>query len=565
MNPLLSIKGLGVRFGQHQAVNGLDLILERGKMLALVGESGCGKSVTALSILGLLPDSARLSGAIDFAGQDLLSLTPRQLRALRGNDISMVFQEPMTSLNPLHTVGEQISESLRQHLGLSPRLARARAIELLDRVQLPHPSQRVDYYPHQLSGGQRQRVMIAMAVACEPKLLIADEPTTALDVTVQGKIMALIDDLRRSMSMSVLMISHDLGLMSQWADDVAVMHGGRKLEHNASAELFADPQHDYTRGLMAASLHYQPNLHYRQRCLTEIRAGKAADEPPFTLYTPPTLSFPSPLAVASSPPVLATRGLNVSYTQGSQRVKAVSEVSFELFKGETLGLVGESGCGKSTLSRAILQLVKADSGQILLHGSDILGLKGSQLGALRSRVQMIFQDPFASLNPRQTVRGILDRVLKVNGVKDKKTRQQRIATMIDRVGLPQHSLDRFAHEFSGGQRQRIGIARALITRPELVICDEAVSALDVSIQAQVLNLLLELKSEFGLSYLFISHNLDVVRYMADRVLVMQRGKIVESGEVARVWQSPQHAYTQELLSALGAEHFTQHAQPREIA
>ncbi len=531
MNPLLSIKGLSVRFGEHRAVNSLDLTLERGKMLALVGESGCGKSATALSILRLLPDYAQISGAITFEGQNLLALPPRQLRALRGNDIAMVFQEPMTSLNPVHTVGEQIMESLREHLGLSGRLARARAVELLELVQLPNPVQRIDYYPHQLSGGQRQRVMIAMAVACEPKLLIADEPTTALDVTVQGKIMALINQLRKSMSMSVLMISHDLGLVSQWADEVVVMHGGHKLEQNHAAELFAHPQHEYTQGLLAASLHYQPNLHYRQRRLTEIHAGKEQGEPLFSLLTPPTLSFPSLTQTAASKPILAARGINVSYTQGRERVNAVSEVSFDIFKGETLGLVGESGCGKSTLSRAILHLVKPDSGQILLDGINTVGLKESQLGLLRSKVQMIFQDPFASLNPRQTVRGILDRVLKVNGVNDKKQRQLRIATMIDRVGLPQHSLDRFAHEFSGGQRQRIGIARALITQPELVICDEAVSALDVSIQAKILNLLLEMKHEFGLSYLFISHNLDVVRYMADRVLVMKKGQIVESGEV----------------------------------
>ncbi|MEG3135129.1 ABC transporter ATP-binding protein [Rouxiella sp. T17] len=565
MNPLLSIEGLGVRFGQHQAVDSLDLTLARGKMLALVGESGCGKSAIALSILGLLPEYAQVSGAITYEGQNLITLPPRQLRALRGNEIAMVFQEPMTSLNPVHTVGEQIIESLREHLGLTGRMARSRAIELLERVQLPNPEKRVDFYPHQLSGGQRQRVMIAMAVACEPKLLIADEPTTALDVTVQGKIMALIDELRKSMSMSVLMISHDLGLMSQWADEVAVMHGGRKLEQNLTAELFAHPQHEYTRGLMAASLHYQPNLHYRQRRLTEIRAGKGQGEPLFTLFTPPTLSFPSLAHTAASQPILSAREVNVSYTQGGQRVDAVSKVNFDLFKGETLGLVGESGCGKSTLSRAILHLVNPDSGQILLNGTDTVGLKESQLGLLRSKVQMIFQDPYASLNPRQTVGGILDRVLKVNGVKDKKQRQQRIATMVDRVGLPRQSLERFAHEFSGGQRQRIGIARALITQPELVICDEAVSALDVSIQAQILNLLLEMKHELGLSYLFISHNLDVVRYMADRVLVMQKGKIVESGEVETVWNRPQHPYTQELLSALGAEHFNHHNQQQEIA
>jgi len=565
MKPLLSIKGLNVGFGQQRAVNSLDLTLARGQMLALVGESGCGKSATALSILGLLPDYANIGGEIMFEGQNLLTLPAKKLRQLRGKDISMVFQEPMTSLNPVHTVGDQIVESLSVHLGLSRSLARKRAIELLERVELPRPEIRVDYYPHQLSGGQRQRVMIAMAVACEPKLLIADEPTTALDVTVQGKIMALIDRLRKSMSMSVLMISHDLGLMSQWADEVAVMFGGRKLEHNVTAELFSQPRHEYTRGLMAASLHYQQNVHYRQRCLTEIRAQQLQGEPVFSLFTPPTLSFPPLAEIVDARPLLEARHLHVSFQQGGESVDAVSDVNFTLFKGETVGLVGESGCGKSTLSRTLLRLLTTDRGQILLNGIDIVPLPESQLTPLRSKVQMIFQDPFASLNPRQTVKGILDRVLRVNGVKDKHLRNQRILAIIDRVGLPQHSLDRYAHEFSGGQRQRIGIARALITQPELVVCDEAVSALDVSIQAQILNLLLELKKEFGLSYLFISHNLDVVRYMADRVLVMQKGKIVESGEVQNVWQRPQHAYTRELLSSVGKYQFTDEKQQRESA
>jgi len=565
MTALLSIKGLNVRFGQQQAVNSLDLTLARGQMLALVGESGCGKSATALSILGLLPDYANIGGEINFEGQNLLTLPARQLRQLRGNDISMVFQEPMTSLNPVHTVGDQIIESLSVHLGLSRSLARKRAIELLELVELPSPEIRVDYYPHQLSGGQRQRVMIAMAVACEPKLLIADEPTTALDVTVQGKIMALIDTLRKSMSMSVLMISHDLGLMSQWADEVAVMFGGRKLEQNVTAELFSHPKHEYTRGLMAASLHYQQNVHYRQRCLTEIRAQKVQGEPVFSLFTPPPLSFPSLDETFDTRPLLEARHLHVSFQQGGKSVDAVSAVNFTLFKGETLGVVWESGCGKSTLSRTLLRLLTPDHGQILLNGTDIVPLPESQLTPLRSKVQMIFQDPYASLNPRQTVKGILDRVLRVNGVKDKHLRNQRILAIIDRVGLPQHSLDRYAPAFSGGQRQRIGIARALITQPELVVCDEAVSALDVSIQAQILNLLLELKKEFGLSYLFISHNLDVVRYMADRVLVMQKGKIVESGEVQNVWQRPQHAYTRELLSSVGKYQFTDEKKQRESA
>jgi len=547
MSALLSVENLRVRFGQHAAVDSVSFNLAQGEMLALVGESGSGKSATALSIMGLLASQAEVSGRILFEDRDLLSLPKPVLRGLRGDQISMIFQEPMTSLNPVYSVGAQIAESLRLHQRLNRKQARARAIELLDLVNIPDPARRVDDFPHQLSGGQRQRVMIAMAVACEPKLLIADEPTTALDVTVQANIMMLLDRLRSELSLSILMISHDLGLVSQWADHVAVMHHGTVVEQGSAEAIFHHPKHEYTRGLMEASLSGENDLHYRQRLLTEIRYdGKNR----FHLHQPAMLPF-APLSEGKTDvPLLSVDDLAVSYKQGRKRIPALQHVSFNLHAGETLGLVGESGCGKSTLSRTLLRLINADSGNIRLEGTEITHQPESALKTLRKNVQMIFQDPYASLNPRQTIFSILDSVLRLHDPAPAAQRLQRIHSMLDRVGLPGQALHRYAHEFSGGQRQRIGIARALIVKPRLVICDEAVSALDVSIQAQILNLLLEMKQELGLSYLFISHNLAVVRYMSDNVLVMNQGQIVESGEVGKIWHSPQHPYTQQLLTAV---------------
>lgn len=550
MSALLSVENLQVRFGQHAAVDRVSFNLAQGEMLALVGESGSGKSATALSIMGLLASQADVSGRILFEGRDLLSLPKPLLRGLRGDQISMIFQEPMTSLNPVYSVGKQIAESIRLHQRLNRKQARARAIELLDLVNIPDPARRVDDFPHQLSGGQRQRVMIAMAVACEPKLLIADEPTTALDVTVQANIMMLLDRLRSELSLSILMISHDLGLVSKWADQVAVMHHGTVVEQGSAEAIFRHPKHEYTRGLMEASLNGENDLHYRQRLLTEIRYdGKEH----FHLHQSAMLPF-SPLREGKTDvPLLSVNDLAVSYKQSLKRIPALQQVSFDLHAGETLGLVGESGCGKSTLSRTLLRLIKADSGNIRLKGTDITHQPESALKTLRKSVQMIFQDPYASLNPRQTIFTILDSVLRLHDPAPATQRLQRIHSMLDRVGLPKQALHRYAHEFSGGQRQRIGIARALIVKPRLVICDEAVSALDVSIQAQILNLLLEMKQELGLSYLFISHNLAVVRYMSDNVLVMNQGQIVESGEVGQIWHNPQHPYTQQLLSAVNGD------------
>jgi peptide/nickel transport system ATP-binding protein len=552
MQPLLQVRDLSVTFGPNSAVNKLDLNISAGETLALVGESGCGKSATALGLIGLLPESGRASGSILFDGVELLTLPARERRALRGRAISMIFQEPMTSLNPVLSIGAQIVETLREHEALSKAAAWRRAVELLDLVQIPEPQRRAADYPHELSGGQRQRVMIAMAVACQPRLLIADEPTTALDVTVQEHILSLLNALRRELSMALLLITHDLGVVAGHADRVAVMLAGQKVEEAAVDALFAHPRHAYTRGLLGASLNLDNDSHYRTWTLPEIRhtrddAGNA------TFDVVARVERDAPISkVIAGPALLDVRNLRIDYPlrHRSGTLTAVDGVSFDIARGETLGLVGESGCGKSTLSKAILRLVDVASGEVRWQGKDVAHMPERALRPLRRQVQMVFQDPFASLNPRRSVRDILDTVLVVNGVLDASKRLARIVDMIDRVGLPKNSLDRLPHEFSGGQRQRIGIARALVTQPDLLICDEPVSALDVSVQAQILNLLVELKQGFGLAYLFISHDLSVVRYIADRVLVMQHGKIVESGDHQRIWQHPQHPYTRTLLAAV---------------
>ncbi|WP_174871981.1 ABC transporter ATP-binding protein [Pectobacterium polaris] len=552
MKPLVDIQDLRVDFPGHQAVRGLNLTINAGETLALVGESGCGKSATALSLMRLVAEPGKISGRILFDGQDLLTLPDRQMRQLRGNALSMIFQEPMTSLNPVLSIGQQISETLRLHEALTPAQARTRAIELLDLVKIPEPARRVDDYPHNLSGGQRQRVMIAMAVACRPRLLIADEPTTALDVTIQAQILALLDNLRREFSMSLLLITHDLGLVAQWADRVAVMYAGQKVEEAQAADLFQSsthrfsPKHSYTRGLLATSLHMDQDRHYRTHRLAEIH--HAPTDEGFTLLTPPTLIHRA--TDTSQQPLLSLKNIHTRYSTAQGKVLAVDDVSLTILPGETLGLVGESGCGKSTLSKTILRLLPPSHGQIVFDGQDITTLKESRLKALRQRVQMIFQDPYASLNPRHSIQHILETPLIVHGLGDRAQRQQAIKNIIERVGLPQSSLSRYPHEFSGGQRQRIGIARALVVRPSLVICDEPVSALDVSIQAQILNLLVELKNEMGLSLLFISHDLAVVRYIADRVMVMQNGRCVESGDHHSIWHQPQHPYTRKLIEAV---------------
>ncbi len=550
---LLDVRDLNVYFkgsqGSFHAVKNLNLHINRQETLALVGESGCGKSTTALALLRLLAPGATLDGRIEFAGTDLLALPIKAMRKLRGKEISMIFQEPMTSLNPVHTIGQQIVETLRLHERLSASGARQRALELLDLVRIAEPQRRIDDYPHSLSGGQRQRAMIAMAVACQPSLLIADEPTTALDVTIQSEILELLDRLRRELAMGVLLITHDLGVVSQWADRVAVMYDGEKVEEGPTASLFATPTHAYTKGLMGASLHGGTTPHYTESRLPEIITERdpVSRTLQFVLHTP--IRHPRRAAIQPNP-LLSVQNLYTNYPTRQGVMHAVENVSFNINAGESVGLVGESGSGKSTLCKTLIRLLTPASGNIVFDGLDVATLKERALKPWRRRVQMVFQDPYASLNPRRTVFDILDTVLRVHNVRSPLERHRQIALMLDRVGLPANAGNRYPNEFSGGQRQRIGIARALILKPELVICDEPVSALDVSVQAQILNLLVELKEDFNLSYFFISHDLAVVRYIADKVLVMHQGKIVESGGHREIWDHPQHPYTRSLIESI---------------
>ncbi|BBQ01108.1 ABC transporter ATP-binding protein (plasmid) [Burkholderia sp. SFA1] len=541
--PLLHIDRLSVSFGGHAAVRPFDLTMARGEIVALVGESGSGKSTIALATMGLLPRQAHVQGAIRFEDQPLFGRNERDWSALRGNRISMIFQEPMTSLNPLQPIGKQVAEALTLHRPMSAQSARKQALELLELVRLPEPGRRFGHYPHQLSGGQRQRVMIAIAVACRPGLLIADEPTTALDVTIQAQILGLIDSLRRELSMAVLLITHDLGVVGRWADRVVVMKDGAKIEEAPGAQLFAQPSQPYTRALLGASLNFGAGLHYRDARLTDAPR------------TPPR-----PAAATHARVLLEARDVRVDY----HGVRAVDGVSFAIRAGETVGLVGESGCGKSSLSRALTRLVEPTGGSIVFDGEDVAHRARRALRPYRRRVQMIFQDPYGSLNPRHTVERTLGHALAIHGVSNRRERHERIRRIVDAVGLPQAALRRYPHEFSGGQRQRIGIARALVLRPELVICDEPVSALDVSIQAQILDLLADLKHELGLALLFISHDLSVVRYIADRVLVMQAGRIVESGDHTSIWTAPQHDYTRALIDAVPSSSFNTRKMDRDL-
>ena len=548
---ILSVSDLVVGYDGKPLLHAVGLQVAAGETVALVGESGCGKSTTALAIAGLLPRNARVAGRIAFEGRDLVSLTPRERRHLQGNRIGMVFQEPLTSLNPVLRIGEQITEVLREHTPLDARARRARALALLEQVRMPRAAQVLDDYPHHLSGGQRQRVMIAIAIACGPRLLIADEPTTALDVTTQAGILSLLDALRSELDMGLLLITHDLGVVSERADRVLVMHAGRVLEEAPTAQLFAAPGHAYTRGLLGASLRKDQPRHYRRERLAEIRVTPRADGLyDFALSDTALRALPPADAPVAGAPLLEVQGLHKSFQRGGETLAAVRDVGFELQPGETLGLVGQSGSGKSTLGKLVLQLVRADAGRVRFQGEDVSALPERRLKAFRRQAQMVFQDPYGSLNPRQTVGQMLDAVQALHLDLDRGARHRAALAMLDAVGLPADSLGRYPHEFSGGQRQRIGIARALVLKPSLIICDEPVSALDVSVQAQVLNLLVDLRQAFGLSYLFISHDLSVVRYIADRVMVMHEGRIVESAPHDQLWNAPQHAYTRSLIAAV---------------
>ncbi|PWB82635.1 MAG: glutathione ABC transporter ATP-binding protein GsiA [Methylocystaceae bacterium] len=544
MSGLLEILGLTVRFAGKTVVDGLNLTIDAGDTLALVGESGSGKSTAALALMRLLAPEADIGGKILFEGRDILDLRPKELRALRGGAVSMIFQDPTSSLNPVTTVGSQIAEAVRLHVGLTGAELRSRVVELLQLVEIPNAEARIGDYPHQFSGGQRQRIMIAMAVASAPKLLIADEPTTSLDATIQARILRLLDRLKRELSMSLLLITHDLGVVGQWANRVAVMYRGAKVEDGSTERIFTAPRHPHTRQLLHAASSLDETRHY-----TTSRANDGEDVSPRPTEVVSAERQRTKLSDIRNP-LLSVRELSARYASKGRAVTAVNNVSFDIFRGETVGLVGESGCGKSTLSRAILRLVQNVGGRIVLDGVDIARASEAELRPFRPRMQMIFQDPHASLNPRMRIGDILDNVLIVGGVKNRDDRSRRIRHIVDRVELPSDTLERYVHEFSGGQKQRIGIARALLPRPALLICDEPVSSLDASIRGAILDLLIDVKAEFDLSYLFISHDLSVVRYIADRVLVMQDGEIVESGDRRDIWNSPRHPFTRSLIDAV---------------
>ena len=553
MSTLVSVRDLRVSFrlGKTrivEAVRGVNFDVPENATVALVGESGSGKSVSAMSIVRLLPDNAIVdrSSRVEFGGANLLAAPIEGLRRMRGKDITVVFQEPMSSLNPVFTVGTQISEVLRLHLGLSPRQATDRVVELLTEVGIPEPKARVDSYPHELSGGQQQRVMIAMAIACEPKLLIADEPTTALDVTVQRQILELIARLQDRHRMSVLFISHDLGVVGEIADHVVVMREGTVRESGPVASIFSDPRDTYTRALLAC----RPRLDAKPKRLPVIDDFMAGGGQPIVV-TENRVARPH-----EATPLIEARGLSKIYrlkTGLFQRksIAAVQEASFALWRGRTLGVVGESGSGKTTIGMLLMRLVEASTGEVMFGGTDLLRLSDAQMMAYRRRIQIIFQNPYASLNPRFTVGQILTEPMKIHRIgSGDGERFERAAALVRRVGLPADSIHKYPHEFSGGQRQRIAIARCLSMQPEVLICDESVSALDVSVQATVLNLLLDLQDEFGMSYLFISHDLAVVKYMADDMLVMHDGAIVERGSAEAIYESPQHDYTRKLLRSI---------------
>ncbi|MEK6357365.1 MAG: dipeptide ABC transporter ATP-binding protein [Burkholderia cenocepacia] len=526
--PLLSLERLHVRFGETVAVDDVTLAIGRGERVALVGESGSGKSVTALSILRLLRD-AEVTGAIRFAGQDLAARSEREMRGLRGSDLAMIFQEPMTALNPLYTIGVQIGETIVLHDGVSAVEARKRAIALLARTGIAEPEKRVDSYPHQLSGGQRQRAMIAMALACRPRLLLADEPTTALDVTIRAQIVDLLLELQREEAekrgMAILLITHDLNLVRHFAQRVAVMEHGRLVESGPVEQIFAAPEHPYTQRL----LNSRP-----QRTVTPVM----------------------PIA----PVVLDARHVSVQFARkrpgfagwfGTVPVTAVADVSVSVRQGETLGIVGESGSGKSTLAMALLGLQKTAGGEIEFQGRALSTYRGREQTALRSNMQVVFQDPFSSLSPRHTIERIVGEGLELHRPDmTPDARRAKSLAVLREVGLDRTVLQRYPHEFSGGQRQRIAIARALVLEPRILILDEPTSALDVSIQQQVLKLLANLQQKYNLGYVFISHDLEVIGAMAHRVAVMQDGAVVESGEVSDIFTRPSHPYTQKLLKAV---------------
>lgn len=579
MDQILEVKNLHTEFiteeGRNPAVSGVSFSLGKGETLGIVGESGSGKSVTSLSVMRLISAPGIISGGEIFYKSrekgrlNLLGLQEKEMRTFRGNEIAMIFQEPMTSLNPVFTCGDQVAEALILHKKLSKKEAKLQTIALFEKVELPRPEQMYAAYPHQISGGQKQRVMIAMAMSCSPQILIADEPTTALDVTVQARILELMRNLQTETGMGLLFITHDLGVIAEIANRVMVMYKGKVVEEGSVEDIFANPQHPYTKGLLACRppltkrLHTLPTISDFMKeeadgSFTEIK--KSLTEAIHATEISPAESKIRHEALYKLNPVLRVQNLKTWFplSKGlfgrvSDYVKAVDDVSFDVYPGETLGLVGESGCGKTTLGRTIIRLIEPTGGKVIFRDKDFASLDGSALRKMRKHIQIIFQDPYSSLNPRMTIGNAILEPMTVHSLHpNNSARKEKVMNLLERVGLKQEHFDRYPHEFSGGQRQRVCIARALSLEPEFIICDESVSALDVSIQAQVLNLLNELKRDFGFTYIFISHDLSVVKFMSDRMIVMNKGKIEEMGNPDEIYAQPKSDYTKRLIAAIPA-------------
>jgi peptide/nickel transport system ATP-binding protein len=556
---LIDIQNLSIEFktdeGKIKAVDDISFQVQKGQILGIAGESGSGKSVTAMAILKLIQAPGKISsGSIFFKQEDspvdLLTLSNKEIRKYRGNQVSMIFQEPMSSLNPVYKCGKQVAEVISIHQKTSKKQARSTCISLFRELMLPRPERIFDQYPHELSGGQKQRVMIAMAMACKPALLIADEPTTALDVTVQKSILQTLLTLRAKLGMSIIFITHDLGVIAEIADEVLIMYRGKIVEKGKVKEVFKNPQHPYTKGLLAC----RPKPDTRFKRLPTVADFLSGNETEALLWK---RKLQEKLDYSKCSDLVSTQNLSTYFPLKAgifgkkEYVKAVDQINLDVRQGETLGLVGESGCGKTTLGRTILRLIEPSAGEIIYNGINITKLNKSELRKLRKKIQIIFQDPYSSLNPRISIGSAIQEPMSVFKLhRDKKARKEKTLELLEKVGLRREYFNRYPHEFSGGQRQRVCIARALAVEPEFIICDESVSALDVSIQAQILNLLNDLKAEFGFSYIFISHDLAVVKYMSDRVAVMKEGKILELDQADQIYASPKTEYTQNLIDAI---------------
>ncbi len=548
---MLQIKNLSISFKTNEILNKVSFSIYKNEILGIVGESGSGKSISSLAIMGLLTKSATVSGEVLFENRNLLSLKENEFQKIRGKEIAMIFQEPMSSLNPTLSCGFQVAEILHQHNSFTNKEIKQEVIKLFKKVKLPRPEQLYNSYPHEISGGQKQRVMIAMAIACKPKILIADEPTTALDVTVQKEIILLLKELQEEHKMSIIFISHDLALVSEIADKVVVMYKGNIVEKGTASSVFLNPKENYTKALIKS----KPTIDKRLKKLPTI-SDFINSTVKNTVYSNEEREL-FHQKIYNQTPLLEIIDLKKEFiTNGSwfskkNKVVAVNSVSFKIYEGETLGLVGESGCGKTTLGRTILQLEKITSGQVIYKGNDITKLSKNELKKLRKEIQIIFQDPFSSLNPRITIgKAIMEPMIVHNILSSNKERKEYVLNLLKKVGLEADHFYRYPHEFSGGQRQRIGIARTIALQPKLIICDESVSALDVSVQAQVLNLLNQLKSEFNFTYIFISHDLSVVKYMADQLIVMNKGLIEEINDADIVYNNPKTTYTKTLIEAI---------------